>query len=114
VRQTLDEGGDGDLDLHACQRRAEAVMQSVPEREMRLVVPPDVEAICFGVTKRVAMRRCQAQQNSVAGGNRGPYDRDLLGGEAADGCVVGGGGFVRKNGQQMFTNSGGTQDSNAP
>ena len=68
LREPAEERPEGQLALHAGQRRTETVMDAVPEGEMTGLVPVEVERLGAGVSVCVPVGRRQADDHLFTGG----------------------------------------------
>jgi hypothetical protein len=83
VVEAVEHGTDDHRDLLAGERRAEAVVQPVPEREMRVGVAVEVESERVGEHGVVAVRGGIPVGGLVPGGDAVPRQLDVPGGRAA-------------------------------
>ena len=72
---------EGDLRLQPGQRRAQAVMDAVAERQVPRGLPAEVQPVRVGVPARVTVRRAQRDDHRIAAADGRPADLDRLGGE---------------------------------
>ena len=72
---------EGDLRLQPGQRRAQAVVDAVAERQVPRSLPAKIQPVRVGVPGRIAVRRAQRDDHRVAAADARPADLDGLGGE---------------------------------
>src|SRR5207248_11128723 len=85
VGQAAQQGLQGGAAFESGQGGAETVVDAVAVSEVLVVPAGEIEGVGLREACRVAVRRGQADQDGVAGGDALPADGQRLGGEAPGG-----------------------------